>query len=109
MGQKNPSKHLNINKFFSNIWNMLTKTQDGIILRNDVIVISNALQQEVIIYAHQGNNGSQLCKRLLRNIYWFPHMDSMIQKTIDDCLPWQANTIIPTSEPLADWANFRFQ
>ena len=52
-----------INKYFRNVYNKLSRTQEGIALRNDVIVMPVALQEKVIQYAHEGHNGRQLWKK----------------------------------------------
>ena len=87
-------------KQFKGIWNELSFSSHGILMRNDVIVIPMSLRQEVINYGHEGHIGMQLCKRLLRNICWFPTMDAMIESTIEECVPCQANTLGTTTEPI---------
>ena len=64
-------KTFNINKFFRNVFQELSVSEEGILLRNDLIVIPMELQQRVIDYAQEGHMGKQLCSRLLRNICWF--------------------------------------
>ena len=105
-----PRHYFPVNKIFRNIFEELSITSDGILLRNDVIVIPSGLQKEIIVYAHEGHNGKQLCKRLLRNICWFAHMDSQIDKEIDNCVPCQCNEntihpspISPTTIPPTAW------
>ena len=98
-------------KPFKGIWTELSFSNQGILLRNDVIVIPESLRHIVIEYAHEGHIGMQLCKRLLRNICWFPRMDSMIEDVIEECIACQANTrqgtstepIIPTKMPKLSW------
>ena len=99
---KSPNKpnSCGINKYFRNAYDELSLTQEGVILRNDSIVIPESLQQEVINYAHEGHNGRQLCKRLLRNICWFPKMDTMVDRTIGDCITCQCNEDNTTTEPI---------
>ena len=58
------------------------------------------LCQKIIDYAHEGHNGRKLCKKLLRNICWFPGMDSMIDNTIENCVPCQCNENSITAEPI---------
>ena len=59
LNRPNP-KAFGVNKYFRNVYDELSLTQEGIILRNDVIVIPDSLQHEVINYAHEGHNGRQL-------------------------------------------------
>ena len=85
---------------FKQIFKELSVSSHGIVLRNDVIVIPSKLQQKVIDYAHEGHNGFKLCKRLLRNICWFPKMDQMIENTIKECVPCQYTVKTTTTEPI---------
>jgi hypothetical protein len=87
-------------KPFKGIWNELSVSSQGILMRNDVIVIPNSLQKQVIEHAHEGHMGMQLCKRLLRNICWFTQMDSMIETAVDNCVACAANTFGTTNEPI---------
>ena len=87
-------------KPFKSVWNELSVSINGVLMRNDIIVIPSSLQAKIIDHAHEGHMGMQLCKRLLRNICWFPTMDTMIDKTIEDCVPCAANTLSVTTEPI---------
>jgi hypothetical protein len=87
-------------KPFKAIWNELSVSSDSILMRNDVIIIPTSLQQQVIEHAHEGHMGMQLCKRLLRNICWFPQMDTMIETAVEDCPACAANTATTTTEPI---------
>jgi hypothetical protein len=87
-------------KPFKSIWHELSVSREGILMRNDIIVIPGSLQTSIIEYAHEGHMGMQLCKRLLRNICWFPAMDSMIETAIENCVPCAANTMSVTTEPI---------
>ena len=85
---------------YRHIFNELSVSGHGIVLRNDVIVIPSQLQQKVIDYAHEGHIGLKLCKRLLRNICWFPKMDQMVESTIKECVPCQCTVKSTTTEPI---------
>ena len=79
-------------KDFKDIWLELNFTEDGILLRNDLIVLPKSLQQKVIDEAHLGHQGITGTKRLLRSMCWFPHMTREIERTIKDCWPYETNT-----------------
>ena len=87
-------------KPYKNIWNELSTSSHGLVMRNDILIIPNSLRQTVVNYAHEGHIGIQLCKRLLRNICWFPKMDSLIEESITDCIACQCNVQGTTTEPI---------
>ncbi|UYV66194.1 K02A2.6-like [Cordylochernes scorpioides] len=61
------------------------KVQDGIILKNDRIVIPNKLRKEMIIKTHQGHIGINSSMRRARdNIFW-PGMNAQIGQEIENC------------------------
>lgn len=78
----------------------LSIASNGLILRNDLLVIPKSLQQQVIDYAHEGHPGMVLVKRLLRSICWFPGMDKQIDNTIRSCIACQCNVDTTTTEPI---------
>ena len=50
-------KFVDISSNFRHIFHELSLSSQGVVLRNDVIVIPSHLQQKVIDYAHEGHNG----------------------------------------------------
>lgn len=87
-------------KPFKLVMDELSVSSHGLLLRNDVIVIPEKLREPIIKYAHEGHIGSKLVKRLLRNICWFPAMDTLIDDAIRDCIQCQANVDNTTKEPI---------
>ena len=85
---------------YKNIWLELNVSKEGILLRNDLIVIPESLHKKVIEAAHEGHQGITTTKRLLRSICWFPKMTSHIEKVIKDCWPCEVNTDNTRHEPL---------
>jgi len=74
----------------------------GIILRGNQIVMPTSLRRRTIQLAHVGHQGIIKTKRLLRSKVWLPHIDKMVENTIQNCLPCQAATSgnDPPPEPL---------
>ena len=93
-------KQMGVNKLYRNVWNELSLTTQGIVLKEDVIVLPPSLYQKSIDSAHEGHGGMSLCKRLLKNICWFPKLDTMVNNTIQDCAPCQCNENTTTNEPI---------
>ena len=94
------AKQMGINKWYRNIWNELSISSQGIVLKGDVIVLPPSLYQKTIDHAHEGHGGMSLCKRLLKNICWFPKLDTLVNNTIKDCAPCQCNEDNTTNEPI---------
>ena len=72
-----------------------------IMLKGTQVVIPESLQLKVIQLAHEGHQGIQKTKSLLRSKVWFPRMSSMAENAVRECIPCQANTTRVNMEPLS--------
>ena len=94
-------------KEYKMVFNELTYA-DQVLLRGDRLVIpdaelfpgSGSLRQMVVDNAHEGHQGIVKCKKLLRAKVWFPGMDAMMEKKVNNCIACQATTYQPTRDPL---------
>ncbi|UYV81197.1 K02A2.6-like, partial [Cordylochernes scorpioides] len=74
--------------------------QDGIILKNDRIVIPNKLRAEMIMKTHQGYIGINSSMRRARdNIFW-PGMNAQIGQEIENCSICLSNSQNQVREPM---------
>ena len=72
-------------KLFRSIESELCVTNDGILLRNQRIVIPASLRKRIIRSAHEGHQGVAKTKALIRSKVWFPKLDFMVENLIRDC------------------------
>jgi hypothetical protein len=91
---------------FRRFWDSLSVTTDGIVLRDERLIIPNSLQNKLIDFAHEGHAGIEATKRALRSRYFFQNMDKLIVTKISQCIHCQANVnktqrspIIPSKLP----------
>ena len=94
-------------KEYNSIFNELSVSSDGIILRKHQIVVPKQLRSHMVDIAHEGHLGIVKTKGLMRLKVWFPRLDHMVETKIGGCLACQACTttnnkmIIPLmSEPV---------
>ena len=74
---------------------------EGLVFRLNQIIVPKTLQDKVINTAHNmGHFGMTKTKQMLREKYWFPTMNSMIEETIKRCFECQITTKQQTKEPL---------
>ena len=74
---------------------------DGLIFRLNQIVIPLTLRRVVIKAAHSlGHLGMTKTKQMLRQKYWFPEMNRMIEQTVGQCYECQVTTKDHRKEPL---------
>ncbi|XP_015374404.1 PREDICTED: uncharacterized protein K02A2.6-like [Diuraphis noxia] len=78
----------------------LTITNDGLVLKQNKIVIPKALQKEVVKLAHTGYQGIEKTKTLLRSKVWFPNMNKLTTDEISTCIPLQAATTKSNTDPI---------
>ena len=74
---------------------------EGLIFRECRIVLPPALQRKVVKLGHSlGHLGKTKTKQMLREKYWFPLMNSMIDTAIDQCYECQVATKRDREEPI---------
>lgn len=74
---------------------------DGVVFRLAQIVIPRSLQRKVIKAAHsQGHLGMTKLKQMMREKYWFPKMNSMIENIAKECFECQVTTKQSRREPV---------
>ena len=83
---------------------------DGVVCREDRIVIPGPLQKQVVDIAHEAHQGITKTKQYVRATMWFPRMDVMIEERLRSCTLCQAATaslhkepIHPTTMPRQPW------
>jgi transposase InsO family protein len=72
-------------KPFLNVSEELSISKSGLILRNSLIVVPKLLQEKVLALAHEGHQGIDKTKRLLRDRVWFPGLDLAVERLVRDC------------------------
>ncbi|KAL9953640.1 hypothetical protein ACROYT_G041090 [Oculina patagonica] len=73
----------------------------GLIFRMERIVLPMELQQKVIKSAHKlGHLGTTKTKQMIREKYWFPGMNGMINQMIGHCFDCQVTTKDRRQEPI---------
>jgi hypothetical protein len=85
---------------FQRISSELCVTENGLVLRGSRIVIPQILQQQIVDLAHEGHQGINKTKALLREKVWFVGIDSLVQRKIASCVACCANHDSKPREPL---------
>ncbi len=95
---------------FAKVVDELSLSEEGIVLRQQQIVVPKSLRQRVIDLAHQGHQGIVKTKALIRSRVWFPGIDRMVEKRVSECIPCQATTktehfqpMVPSDMPKGPW------
>ena len=74
--------------------------QNGIVLRNNRIIIPKVLRNQALLLAHTGHLGIVKAKQHLRTKVFWPGIDKDIEQVIHKCLPCQA--VIKDHHPLPE-------
>ncbi len=82
------------------MFNELTVTHDGIILRGNQIFTPLSLQRHILALAHIGHQGIVKTKALLRSKVWFSGMTNKVENMIHTYHECQVNQGKPQLEPL---------
>ena len=73
---------------------------DGLVLRGDRVVIPEILQGRVVAIAHASHQGIVKTEAMIRETVWFAGIDRLVENTVMNCLPCQANSGTGNKEPL---------
>lgn len=74
--------------------------EQGILLRENRIVIPNSLKKKVMEIAHRGHPGSVTMKKIIRENLWWPKMDQDIENFNKRCLGCTVVARLNPPEPL---------
>ena len=97
---RDPSVDYEALQSYSRVGTQLTVTVDGLVLKGSQIVIPASLQRQVLELAHEGHQGVNKTKSLLREKVWFPRIDAMVAKLLDECIACSASYDPKSREPL---------
>ena len=76
-------------------------TVNGLLYRIDRIVIPESLQRKIVKIGHKlGHLGKTKTKQMLREKYWFPAMNSIIDQIIEQCYECKVATKDSKEEPI---------
>ena len=75
---------------FKKIFEELTVSDEGLILRDVRLIIPEVLKDQIINIAHEGHLGLIKMKRLLRSKVWFPMIHTLVENKIQNCMACQA-------------------
>ena len=80
---------------FTELWAI-----DGILMRNDQIVIPKSLRARVVESAHQGHQHVEKTMKLLRQTCWFPQMHKAVSEFVKSCIACNAASVHNPPVPL---------
>ena len=87
---------------FTKVFEELTISDGGLIMRGEQVVLPHSLICKEIEKAHQGGHpGESSLKHRLRMHFWCSNLNKAISNKVKACLPCQAHTHKPTKEPQA--------
>ena len=71
---------------YAKIWDQLTISDSGLILKGEQIILPEALIETAIDKAHQGGHpGMTAMKRRLRSHFWCPQLNKRVQEMVRNC------------------------
>ena len=85
---------------YGRVGTQLTVTVDGLLLKGSQIVIPANLQRQVLELAHESRQGVNKIKYLLGEKVWFPRIDAIVGKLLDEYIACTASYDPKAREPL---------
>ncbi|KAJ2949202.1 hypothetical protein O0L34_g6147 [Tuta absoluta] len=73
---------------------------NGIVFRNNQIVVPRSLRKEVLDRIHEGHLGIEKCKKRARDVVWWPGMSSEIEQCVQRCDTCQRHRAAKRREPV---------
>lgn len=90
---------------FLPILSSITVTDNGILLKDERIILPETLQQKAIEFAHRGSHpGESGLQRRLRYHFFFHDMNKLVHSYVQGCVDCQAFVNKKTQEPLVSHA-----
>ena len=78
-----------------------TSVADGLVFRGERIALPEVLQRKIVKLSHKlGHLGKTKTKQMLREKYWLPNMNNMIDTVVDQCFNCQVATKSHKEEPI---------
>ena len=82
-----------------------------VVLRGTSVAVHSKLQQRVVNLAHEGHQGVAKTKALLREKFWFPGVDQMVENKVQSCCACLVSTpeakcqaLLTSPLPKAPWS-----
>lgn len=73
--------------------------KDNYIIRGSRLIAPLSLRHTLITLAHESHQGIARTKQRLRDLYWWPKVDSQVQSCIAACVPCQMNDKTASTHP----------
>lgn len=82
-----PEAKNNLDNLAKQYWSVKNEIHmiDGIVFRNDQIIIPFSLRKEMLKKIHEGHLGIEKCKRRAKEVLWWPGMGADIEQMIQSC------------------------
>ena len=86
---------------YKKIFDQLTVSDEGMILKQERIILPQSLWNKAIHKAHQGAHpGMSAMKRRLRSHFWFPMLNKMVEEEVRNCRECQMFTRKTFKDPI---------
>ena len=85
--QKGWPAERNIKGEFSSYWNVKDKLshENNIVLRSDKVIPSEGMHKIIVQIGHRGHCGMSITKCVVKQGFWWPGMDYIIDKCVREC------------------------
>ena len=81
-----PAKDKDLLSGYHKILDRITLSDEGLLLKDDKIIMPSSLTSKALEKAHQGGHPGMSCmKRRIRAHFWFPNMDTHIEEFVKGC------------------------
>ena len=87
-------------KLFISSRDLLSESEEGLLLYERRIVIPSNLHKHVLEIAHEGHQGFQKSYALLEQYVWFPMMHKIMKEHVERCIVCKTNSETKVYEPL---------
>jgi len=72
---------------------------DGVLVMNELIILSASLIHKLITILHEGNSSASSMVKLIQSLYIFKNINKYVHEFVSYCLSCQANVDTTTYEP----------
>lgn len=97
-----PDNKKDVNHIVKSYWDVHDELHEvnGVLFRNERVVIPASLRKEMVRRAHEGHLGVDKCQRRARGVMWWPGMSADIERAVLACETCQRHRVGQAREPL---------
>ena len=74
-------------RLYFDVWDTLSRSDDGLPMKDSMVVIPRSLRRRAVELAHEGHPGIVKMKQRCRLTIWWPGINADVERCVQHCVP----------------------